>query len=410
MIILSPAEQAELHRLVKDGAWSDAEAAQLPTLSPLLDEGILQRIHTVIGWLTVLTPAGLKLLRIPQRHWHSIGSRLNDAYVRLSLQTLQWPIIHQSPLLELDTSNRMVAAMTPFGPALVTGKLPAGYSPQGLRKIRERLKSTALFRDFTVVCLTPSPRRGQTFAENNKSWSRIVHVVPELAELRMERPPLASRLPARPDVDASFLHKIHQRGFTYGDEWLKIMNCTVEERVELFLKGLECDGVISEQQLHRHYALSHESLPPIPFVQATLAPIHSDADFMVNTRFYLWKKKWKSHQWTTHAHLATITEMRMLLDIPADPKIWKRSEAAGEKLLRGNRRRVHKPDAIFMGDFGPEAIEADTGSYTRRVIERKIDSFRYQGYDEIIWGVPLMKRRNNLSAAHPIRVLHARWF
>ena len=111
MIILSSAEQLELHRLVTDGAWSDAEAAQLPALSQMLDEGILQRIHTAIGWLTVLTPAGLKLLGIPQRRWHSIGSRLNDAYVRLSLEALQWPLISDSPMLELDTSERMVAAI-----------------------------------------------------------------------------------------------------------------------------------------------------------------------------------------------------------------------------------------------------------------------------------------------------------
>lgn len=100
----------------------------------------------------------------------------------------------------------------------------------------------------------------------------------------------------------------------------------------------------------------------------------------------------------------------MMLDIPADPGIWKRSEETGRAGLKANRRRVNKPDAIYVGEFGPEAIEADTGSYTTAVIERKIGSFRDQGFDEIIWGVSLLQRRDNLAAAHPIQVLHARWF
>lgn len=408
MIILSPAEQGSLRQLVQDGAWSDAEAARLPILVPLIEERLLARIPTVIGWLTVLTPRGMTALGIPRRHWHSVGSRLNDAYVRLSLQTLEWPLISDSPLHELDTSGRMVPAMTPFGPALVTGKMPAGYSPAGLREIRNRLKSTTLYHDFTVVCLTPSSRRGQTFAANNGSWCRVVHVVPGLPDLSGQG--LPSRAGLTSDDSAMVPHGMHQQDYDYGDEWLKIMDAGVEERVAMFLRALKCDGVISAQQLQRHYALSHDDLPDVPCVEATLAPVHSRPDFLVNTRFYLLKKRWRSHQWTTHAHAATITEMRMMLDVPADPEVWKRSEEGGHSRLRANRRRLTRPDAIYMGEFGPEAIEADTGSYTTTVIERKISSFRDQGFDEIIWGVPLLQRRDNLSAAHPMRVLHARWF
>lgn len=414
MIILTSAEQSSLRQLVRDGAWSDAEAAQLPTFLQLVDEGLLARIHTAVGWLTVLTPTGMTLLSIPRRQWHSVGSRLNDAYVRLSLRALNWPMIKQSPLLELDTSGRMVAAMTPFGPALVTGKLPAGYSPEGLRRIRTRLKSTTLLHDFMVVCFTPSARRGQIFASNNASWCQIVPVIPDLPDLFGGCPPIHSLVPQRPHLstqdDAIFLRELHQQGYTYGDEWIRIMNCETDERVAMFLRALECDGVISRQQLHRHYALSHDVLPTIPYVDATLAPIHSNPSFLVKTRFYLAEKRWKNHQWATHAHAATITEMRMMLDIPADPEVWKRSEETDQAGLKTHRRRVNRPDAIFMGDFGPEAIEADTGSYTMKVVNRKISSFRDQGFNEIIWGVPLLQRRDNLAAAHLIRVLHARWF
>lgn len=414
MIILTATEQASLRQLVQDGAWSDAEAARLPTLSQLVAEGLITRVHTVIGWLTLLTPKGLTLLGIPRRQWHSISSRLNDAYVRLSLHTLDWPLIKKSPLLELDTSGRMVAAETPFGPAMVTGKLPAGYSPEGLRKIRNRLKSTTLAHNFTVICFTPSPRRGQTFAVKNASWCQIVPVVPDLPDLFSKFPSVLTTVLPRPHLstqdDAIFLHGMHQQGYTYGDEWIRIMNCETEERLAMFLRALECDGVISDQQLHRHYALSHDVLPPITYVDATLAPIHSNPAFLVSTRFYLADKRWKNHQWSTHAHAATVTEMRMMLDIPADPKVWRRSEETDQSGPRANRRRVNKPDAIFMGDFGPEAIEADTGSYTMKVVDRKIGSFRDQGFDEIVWGVPLLQRRDNLAAARPIQVLHARWF
>lgn len=73
MIVLTSAEQASLRRLLQDGAWSDAEAAHLPALAQLIDEGLITRVHTVIGWLTLLTPKGLTLLGIPRRQWHRCG-------------------------------------------------------------------------------------------------------------------------------------------------------------------------------------------------------------------------------------------------------------------------------------------------------------------------------------------------
>lgn len=410
---VTPEEVTALRRLIKDGAWADREVdARLGSPVSFHQRGLITRLTTVIGDLTVLTPRGARACGIPANRLPSPMVQTSRAYVRLSLATLGWTEGGRaSTLLEYDTSGRMTAAMTDTGPALVIGKLPNGYSLSALRGVSARLKSTTLCEDFWVVSLTPG-QRGRQFAERNRSWFRQVSVVPDLssadcpqADLDDGRsgPSRESRLFHSADDEALLQYELSCSGYEYGPLWADIMRLPREGRLDAFHQALACDGVIAEQQLDRHYGLTRHDLGRVPFVDALIRPLHSRPAFQVKTRFYLSQTRYRHLQWSTLDHAASVGEMRVMRNVPPNPAIWHSGGVLG-------RPTANRPDAVYLGNWGPEAIEYDRGTYTQRVIENKLSAWSDQGFDDVRWGVPSAQRQAALAQTYSMTVLHVRWF
>ncbi|GGS05660.1 hypothetical protein [Deinococcus sedimenti] len=418
-VVIRPRIQAALRRLDADGAWrADEVAAQLPEAAALYSAGLLTRTSTVIGPLTHLTAAGQRRAGI-DRTYGSVARQLDRAYTRLAIQAQGWTVAPDVQYLrEFDCTGLMTAVQTPFtedygsGAALVIGKLPAGYSPSGLRHLIARFRSQALHYNFWVIVLSPQGQRGQRLAAQHPAWLKVIRVLPtgpaSSVPLDIPKPvfPVKRSLqgPAvDPGQEQRALEYMAARGHPYGPLWLSIVSQPRAARAAAFRAALQVDRVICGQQLMRVYALSPEDVEDVPYVDTQVKPVHSQSGYLVQTRFYVAERRLLRRDPNFLAHAAGVAEMRVLMNVPPDPAVWRTGVTLG-------RREACTPDAVSIGDFGPVAVEYDTGAYTTGVIEDKLSAFRDQGYDDVVWGVPAQSRRDRLAREHDLRVKLVRWF
>lgn len=422
-LVIRPSDLETLHRLHIDGAWrTDEVANNLTNAEAFTVAELVTETATSIGAMTLLTSAGQDLIGVRVRDRSSPARQLDRAYVRLCLRDLGWSALSEvQDLRQYDTSGRMTAVrmtaakMPPElatqmaelegGRALVIGKLPAGYSPSGIKELVWRLRSQALFRDFWVVIFAPRPRRGQEIASQHQAWLRVIPWVPKGAQSSQQLS--VTRSPdgpiRRPGEEQRYLARAAEVRRPYGKPWLDVLGQPRAERIEAFRQALEVDGVLAEQQLWRYFGLKPADLEAVPSVEAQVRPIHSRPGYVVRTRFHLRQSRLQYRDWSTLSHAAGTAEMRLLKGIAPNPAHYRSNGLMG-------RKTSNKPDAIYYGEFGPEALEYDTGSYTMGVIESKLSAFRDSGYDSVIWGVPAPERQARLSRDLDLYVINPRWF
>lgn len=428
-LVLRPDEVEPLRealvRLDKDGAWTRAEMQEnIAQVERLYSSNLVRAIPTEIGELTILMPDGLRLAfgsasrpRAPERDGSrtvfSASRQLNKAYIRLGIRLMGWQLSDQpEELTQHDVTGRMIAVICPEGPALVTGALGNGYSWPGMQKIVVRLKSTALFRNFDVVLFSPV-RRAKWLIEQNSAFLR--QVTPPLnvgGRRRLQvttgwghvRPPAGPHV-ILPEEVRRVIEDVNRKGREYGANWIEIRRLARAERVQRARRDLAFDGVMTAHQLRRRYDLEPEDFEDCPHVSHAVRPVHSEETNLVHTLFFLHQAKHKTVHVTALSHRAHVAEMRFQLGVSADATLWSyRPEF---------RHGRHKPDAVWFSAAGEVAIEYDTGSYLTELFESKVESYRSQGYTDIVWGVAKPKRqarlRNTRLDRGSVRVMLARW-
>ena len=104
---------------------------------------------------------------------------------------------------------------------------------------------------------------------------------------------------------------------------------------------------------------------------------------------------------TALRHLAGLAEMRLLLGVPPDPRVWRVSPKP--------RHPVEEPDGVWLTPEGPVALEYDAGAYARARVKAKGEAFarRFVGQ---VWGAQVPERVAYLKTLIPrARVLLASW-
>ena len=409
------------------GAVSAAEMdATFQDSTRLYDSGLVVAIPTEVGELTILTSDGLRLAYGragrqragaghqggPKRVAYSATRQLDRGYVRLGIQAMGWQMLKQpEELTQYDTTGRMVAVRTPGGPALVIGALGKGYSWAGLMKMIERLRSTALFHNFDVIVLSPSKRATKLYRQNRAFLHRVTPKLNVGGRKRLliapgwgntlppQGPALRAALVTQADID-----RYNQSGREYGPAWIHILRQPRSERVRLARQDLAFDGVMTREQLHRHYVLLPQDLEGCPCIEVAIRPVHSQETRLVTTTFFLRSAAQCTLNPNALSHLAHTAEMRFQLAIPVH---------AGWEYAPKNKHAWHTPDAAYDTPEGRVAVEYDTGSYPSKLIEAKLESYNDQGYVRVIWGVASRKRQTWLKAMFKrfggLVVMLARW-
>lgn len=414
------ADMEALKLLYADGAWTKEEVQKhLQHPDRIYEAGLIFSIINEMGTMTILTAHGIqKVFGLATdagrkanavRPSISVTSQFDTAYVRLSLKALGWTQVHKGRLHKYAPSGRMVEVDTPFGEALLIGKLSGGYTAAGIQKVIEKFRSQALYNEFRVVILTPSPTRGQRIARNESAWLKVVSICPT----QDNDPPRLQRAvgwgngrptPVRqikPATNTEVLEFEQKRDEQFL-EWYGSIQ--MQDKTELIRRAhlaLQCDGVLARQQLERYYGLSPEDLEGWPYIEALLRPVHSRETLQVGTWFFLSEEAQQFRSWTSLAHDASTADMRHILDVEPNSLVWRTRVSAQ------NSKR--KPDAVWFRDEGRVAIETDTATYTRRDVDDKISAFKDQGYTDIIWGVASKERQRRIQGEHGIRVILAGW-
>ena len=411
-----------LKLLYEDGAWTKEEVKKhLKRPDQIYDAGLIFSVVNEMGSMTVLTARGIQRIFGSTTHAdgkahavrtsRSVSTQFNGAYIRLSIKALGWTQVNGGPYHQYDPSGRMVEVNTEFGGALVLGRLSGGYTTSGIQQIIAKFRSQAVFHNFWVVILTPSPTRGQKIARNESAWLKVISICPT----QVDDPPrlqwavgwgpgrLTTEHQIKPATDAEALAFSHEREQKYWDFYI---SNPMEDRFELIRRAqlaMQCDGVLTRQQLYRYYGLRPEALAgwPYPYIEALMRPEHSRESLQVGTWFFLRDTAQQRHSWTSLSHDAVTADIRHILDVEPDSHIWQTRVSA--------QNSKHKPDARWITSKGPVAIETDTGTYVRRTVKDKISAFRDQGYVDIIWGVAGKERQQRIQDEHGIEVILVGW-
>jgi hypothetical protein len=149
-----------------------------------------------------------------------------------------------------------------------------------------------------------------------------------------------------------------------------------ERRLEQALRALECDGVLTAEQLRRHYRCSLKLLYQTGAKTATVPVTATRYGTCVYTvRFVAVEKRLLFLPGTQLRHLAGLGELRHLLNVA--PECWSRSEG----LVHSKGR----PDALWLHGGLATAIEFDAGGYSEKKLAKKMLAFRAWSGDQI-WG------------------------
>ena len=213
----------------------------------------------------------------------SFWSQLNRAYLRLATEELGWELLDpqhsERQLSQYDQTGNMREVMTPQGEALVYARLQGGgTSTMTVQRIVNRLRSNALLHGFEIYILTPSAERGKSRAEQHDSFLHVLTVNPvheKLAHVkRVKKPAHGERT-----TDPSPVIPPDWRGQELREQWaalpersLDILGLTTEKRIEQAMLALECDHVLSDAQLKKHFGLRPEDLPKVRLVKTIIRP------------------------------------------------------------------------------------------------------------------------------------------
>lgn len=383
---ITESERHHLKRLYRDGAWSRGRAIKQlgeARFEQLVASKHLVMLPTEMGVMVLLLALGRVAILGTCDKPVSFGRQLDQAYLRIALQQLNWPLLTDQSLGKYDKTGRMRAVLSPFGPALVSGIFSggAGLTREGMERIITRLKSLALFHNFYVVILTPG-QRGQKLAARHYSWLRVVQCSPRGKD--------AGRL-------------FHQQGVERnpGDP----ERPDLAQRVQAAKESLLTDTVMSSRQLQRHFGLRPADMEGVPLVPVLVRPVHTRPGLEVATVMYLSSRRMARLQDHALTHRAGVAEMRHQLGVPAVPGLWE-VEARG-------KLRYEEPDAVWRAASGDIAIEYDLGSYTMKAVDQKVSTFQDREFDRIVWGAASTRRAARLAQTlgpQGVQVLNTQWW
>lgn len=381
-------EKALLRQMYMDGTWPWAKTLQTfgeKRSHEFMTRGYFLPVQTDLGRLTLLLARGLITTFGVCDKPAAFSSQIDRTYFRLALQQLGWTEMPDQSLVQHDPTRRMRAVYTRYGPALVMGLLGSGtgMTLEAMRKVLLRQKSSALYHGYRVVLITPSARRGQKLASKHRSWFHVVHCLPKVGDgqrLNIQQERESNRRPSVALPDRA-------------------------ERVEQALQALQVDTVLSRWQLERYYGLNPTDLAGVPYVETVSRPVHARYGLEVPSRIYLAEKRMARLHDHDLIHRAGVAEIRHQLGAPADPNAWE-VEARG-------RLRYEEPDAVWRSVLGEIAIEYDTGSYTMKAVDKKVETFRDCAFIQTIWGTTSDSRAARLSEVlgpQGVQVMTAKWW
>lgn len=265
-------------------------------------QGFLHTTYTLMGQLIVLTAQGFQSIADGEIVHRSLTRSIDLAYERLCLQALGWTVLRQGirsgPELAAGLS-RYPKVQTDQRDAYVIARLSrGGLSASAIHKLALRYRGLLASTNHDLIIVSPSAVRGAKAAHTHRVNLRFIHCLPltepGVAGQRFwtgealgdvwDTPPIQG--PAITELQASDLR--HQG---VPDLTLEILQLTRKDRIERAHEALACDGVITEGQLKRHFALEAEDFPKVPFLEDLAQPIHMRRSLEVSVRFFLASRK-----------------------------------------------------------------------------------------------------------------------
>jgi hypothetical protein len=142
------------------------------------------------------------------------------------------------------------------------------------------------------------------------------------------------------------------------------------------LAALECDGVLTAEQLRRHYQCLLKQIKQAGGKVATVPVTETRYGTRIYTlRFVTIEKRLLSLPGTELRHLAGLAELRTMLSVPTTA--WTRHE--------GLAHSKGRPDALWRKDEKTIAIEFDAGGYSEKKLVKKMLAFRAWSHEQV-WG------------------------
>ncbi|WP_407542148.1 hypothetical protein Q0M94_17935 (plasmid) [Deinococcus radiomollis] len=349
--------------------------------------------------MILLIAAGRKAVFGTSGRSLSLARQIDRAYIRLSLAKLKWTMARpgetRENLTQYDTTGRMTEVHTDQGLALVTGSIRnGGISRQTIENVARRMRSTALFKAFNIVLLTPSSRKGHHHAHGEAAYLTLKTILPVNpaypAVKRIKQLPAARIMPDNEPYLAGEAWKSDPKFSELPDLTKMILQLNRRERIDHAVQSLECDGALTTAQLKRYYGLSLNDIVSRPYVETILRPTHGDQATEPAVTFVTATRKMANLDDTVLAHRVGTGEMRHQMGVFSEERHWKAEE---RELLK-----FEEPDAYYYDENGQiHAIEFDTGSYTANVIDDKLSTFQDRGFTSIHWGVTTSTRKVNLT-------------
>lgn len=266
---LTPAEHQALTLLYTDlGAWTAGEgiaALGLERFQELLRAGLLARQETLMGPVYHLMAPARKAVFGTTDDAASFASQLDQCYLRLCLKELNWhPLTEGDPfsrnLQQFAPSRNFHEVRTEYGVALVTAKISSGgLSRPYLKRLAETQRSQALAHHYYLVILTPSKRKGEGIAARYEAFIRLkTHLPRTTADATITRfftVPTGKPKDASPVLTSVGAQKARRGKNPLPDLTLSILQLPRRARIQHAEEALMCDGVLTSQQLERHYGL-----------------------------------------------------------------------------------------------------------------------------------------------------------
>jgi len=282
-VAITPGEKDALDILYyQQGAWThdEAVAAFGDQLQFALDHKVLGTLDTLMGTMYIVLGHGRLATFGTASRADSLQVQISKGYLRLSLAQLGWRVISDTEpsrqLKKFDKTGTMLHVKADFGECLLTGHLRSGgYSRQALEWLTTRFKSTALYERFYVVVLTPSPTRGKEYAEKQRSFLKLVTVLPK-STINGEAATRVKVVPASADLeldDGPYLGSAHledPRFQTLPDITKKVLRMGRSDRIGEARRALECDAAMSAAQLKRYFGLKVTDLEGVPYVDTII--------------------------------------------------------------------------------------------------------------------------------------------
>ena len=402
---LTDGERQLLHEMYLHlGAWTHQEALTRlgeARFKELLRQGVIGGQNTEIGVMYHLLAMGRTSLFHTADRAASLVSQLDQAYVRLCMAEKKWEFTGSSSpfykgLADLfpGLHQHFREGYTEFGSSLIGGKLTGGgYSSLAIRDLGNRMRSSALSRNFTVVILTPSPQRGQQAAAPFRNFLKVVPLRPKTGDGSKRFNPVPKhKSPTEPGpylTQAKIKALQAKSSPRLPDLTLEILGLTRAERIEAAHQALQKDRFISRAQLQTHFALSIYDLPGSLLSNAVLRPNKNSYGMEVSELILAANRKVARFDDGSMNHLLLTAQIRHNLGHPPDDT-WQ---------LPGQIKRRHEePDAVrVLEDGSMEAVEADAGEYKLTVVLRKLASFKDSGYERTHWGCISPTRVKNLT-------------